>query len=126
MLTPNDVTTQSEDSIATIERAIDEQRLADRVPHRFPMRLTAMGCASSLSCVSENISEGGCFTHLPANSGLAVGQRCEVEFSPDPASAASHIAGETHYATVIRTNSIIRKEGPVTGTGLRFDQPLFL
>ena len=125
MLTPNNTAAAAE-GVATIERAIDEQRLAGRDPHRLPMRLTAVGCATSLSCVSENISEGGCFTHLPAGAGLSVGQRCEVEFSPDATSSAAHLAGEVHYATVIRTNSIIKKDGSVLGAGLRFDQPLFL
>ena len=126
MLTPNDGTPPISDSVATIERAIDEQRLADRDSHRLPMRLTALGCATSLACVSENISEGGCFTHLPSDAGLVVGQRCEIEFTPDPSdTAAADLAGEVRYATVIRTGAVIRKGGAMIGTGLRFDQPLF-
>ena len=127
MLASDDMTTPNGDAVATIEQAIDEQRANDRDRHRFPMRLTPMGCATSLSCVSENISEGGCFTHLPADCGLSVGQRCEIEFSQEPTDAAAHLAGEVRYATVIRTSHIgaTAPATPLTGTGLRFDQPLY-
>lgn len=125
MLTSN-AATSSSTSVAAIEEAIDEKRVASREPHRFSMRLTALGSTTSLSCVCENVSEGGCFTRLPANSGLYVGQRCELEFAPEGADqATAKLAGEICYATVVRTETVARAAGTTIGTGLRFDQPLF-
>lgn len=125
MLTSN-AGTSSSTSVAAIEEAIDEKRVAAREPHRFSIRLTALGSPTSLSCVSENVSEGGCFTHLPASSGLYVGQRCELEFTPEGSDhAAAHLTGEICYATVVRTETIAKPAGATIGTGLRFDQPLF-
>lgn len=138
MLTPEDMTAPNSSAVATIEQAIDEQRATDRDRHQVPMRLTVMGRATSLSCVSENISEEGCFAHLPKDCGLSVGQRCEIEFSQAPGDAAAHLApgdavarlaGEVRYATVVRTSSInpAMPHGtpPLTGAGMRFDQPLY-
>ena len=125
MLTSN-ASTSSSTTVAAIEKAIDEKRVAAREPHRFPMRLTALGSSTSLSCFCENVSEGGCFTHLPPSSGLYVGQRCELEFTPEGSDqAAAHLAGEVCYATVVRTETIAKTAGTTVGTGLRFDQPLF-
>jgi len=125
MLTSNAVTSSSQ-GVAAIEQAIDEKRIAAREPHRFSMRLTALGSTDSLRCVSENVSEGGCFMHLPADAGLYVGQRCELEFTPEsPDHAGAHLAGEVCYATVVRTETVTLPTGTTVGTGLRFDQPLF-
>jgi len=125
MLTSN-AAASSSSSVAVIEEAIDEKRIAARESHRFRMRLTALGSSTSLSCVSDNVSEGGCYMYLPANAGLHVGQRCELEFTPEGADhAAAHVAGEICYATVVRTETVARPTGSTIGTGLRFDQPLF-
>lgn len=113
--------TTSATGVAAVHQAIDEKRFADRTAHQIPMKLTALGCTSSLACVSENLSEVGCYTQLPTDSGLTVGQRCEIEFSPE----SEHLAGEVCYATVVRTENLAHPGGPKVGTGLRFDQPLY-
>jgi len=113
-------------NVAVIEEAIDEKRIASREANRFRMRLTVLGSSTSLACTSENVSEGGCYLHLPPSAGLSVGQRCELEFTPEPNDrAAAHLAGEICYATVVRTETVARPTGTTIGTGLRFDQPLF-
>ena len=59
-----------------------------------------------------------CNVQVPLALGLRVGQRCEIVLSNDE--------GESHYATVVRTEPIAKAPNPIVGAGLRFDQPLFL
>lgn len=126
MLTPEGAQSQPLDGFASMVNTTDERRTDERQPRQFAMRLTAMGESASHDCTCVNVSEGGCFTQLPADAGLMVGQRCELEFIPAAGHAdASHLAGEICYATVVRTESVTGPTGPAIGTGLRFDQPLF-
>lgn len=123
MLTPEGAQARPIGDFASVANATDERRADERRPRKFAMKLTAMGNSVSHDCMSVNVSEGGCFTNLPADAGFMVGQRCELEFIPAGGQAnASHLAGEICYATVVRTESV---SGPAIGTGLRFDQPLF-
>ena len=107
--------------------AVDERRNATRVRRGYPMKLTSLGCSGPQRCHAEDISECGLYVRVPADSGLAVGQRCELNFEKHTASPdLSKLAGETCYATVVRTNVFTDGPKPIVGAGLRFDQPLFL
>ncbi len=102
----------------------DDQRASHRLPKGVPMRLTGLGSLMAHECTAMNLSEGGVYVRLPADSGLCVGQRCELSFLAHAEMRA--LAGEKRYATVVRTEPV--REAPTTdvGAGLRFDQPLFL
>jgi len=127
MLTPKGAPARPLDDFASMVNTTEERRADERHPRQFAMRLTAMGDSASHDCTSVNVSEGGCFTTLPADAGFTVGQRCELEFVPAGGQVdASHLAGEICYATVVRTESVSGPTGPAIGTGLRFDQPLLV
>lgn len=104
-----------------------ERREANRESHSVRITLSARGWSESRSCSTQDLSESGLYVRLPATCGLSVGQRCEVGFegNVDPTKPSS-VAGETRYATVVRTDAIAPASGKQIGAGLRFDQPLFL
>ena len=103
-----------------------DRRAAARQSWSLPLRLNAMGRADAHLCKSCDIAAGGVFVEVPADYGLVVGQRCEVMVLPATDDADSRlIAGETRYATVVRTERLPDSLSNV-GAGLRFDQPLYL
>ena len=97
---------------------MDERRSTPRFPRRVTAKVIGVGAAEVFRCTTEDISENGLYVQVPLASGLRVGQRCEVMLSDD--------GGESHYATVVRTEPIAKAPNPIVGAGLRFDQPLFL
>ncbi len=108
--------------------AVDEDRReANRESQCVRITLSARGWSESQSCSTQDLSESGLYVRLPVACGLSVGQRCEVGFegNVDPAKP-SCAAGETRYATVVRTDAISPASDKRIGAGLRFDQPLFL
>lgn len=115
-------------SFAGLETAtVDDRRIAARFASKLGVTLTAMGSAKAHPCRAEDLSEGGLFVHLPAELGLSVGQRCEVRFPANPDSPKfSNCAGETRYATIVRTQMLEDAPKKMLGAGLRFDQPLFM
>lgn len=106
---------------------VDDRRIGTRFPSKLGVTLTAMGSANAHPCRAEDLSEGGLFVHLPTALGLSVGQRCEVRFPKKTDSPKfSNCAGETRYATVVRTQMLKDAPRKMLGAGLRFDQPLFM
>ena len=102
----------------------EEQRASPRKRKGVPVRLTGVRGTLSLECTAEDISEGGVYVRVPVNSGLSVGQRCELNFLAHAESGA--LAGEKRYATVVRTKPIKDPTITAVGAGLRFDQPVYL
>jgi len=109
------------------DTAVDERRTSARVRRGFPIKVTSLGHNLAHPCHAEDLSEGGLFVRVPTESGLTVGQRCELTFD-DKAGAPDlpNLGGETCYATVVRTKLLKDGAKPVIGAGLRFDQPLYL
>ncbi len=106
---------------------IDERRLSTRLAGPVSVLVTGLGSTAVHGCMVEDISESGAYLQVPEESGLAVGQRCEVSFSSDEEAAGpASLAGETCYATVVRSRRLSKGEHALVGLGLRFDQPLFL
>lgn len=109
------------------DTAVAERRGAVRFRRGFPVKVTSLGQNMTHTCHAEDLSEGGLYVHMPTDSGLTVGQRCELTFAKEAgAPDLPNLGGETCYATVVRTK--LFKDGikPVIGAGLRFDQPLYL
>ena len=112
--------------VTETDTAVEERRASKRADRKVTLQLKGMGCNETHLYTTKDICEGGLFLHVPMESGLAVGQRVEVVLedeteSPEPPS----FAGETHYATVVRTELLAEAAKPTIGAGLRFDQPLF-
>ena len=86
-----------------------------------------MGSSDKHHCAVEDVSEDGLFVQVPLQCGLMVGNRVEVVFA-DVADAPllAMLAGESCFATVVRTASLEHASPELVGAGLRFDQPLFL
>ena len=97
---------------------MDERRSTPRFRKRLTAKIIGVGAAEVFRCTTEDISDNGLYVQVPLASGLRVGQRCEVVLPDD--------VGESHYATVVRTEPIAKAPDPIVGAGLRFDQPLFL
>lgn len=116
-----------EPTVTETKTAVEERRASKRADRKVTLQLKGMGCTETHLYTTKDICEGGLFLHVPVENGLAVGQRVEVVLgdeteSPRPLS----FAGETHYATVVRTELLAEAAKPTIGAGLRFDQPLFL
>ncbi len=91
------------------------------------IKLSAIGWKACQTFTTDDLSEGGLYVRVPSNCGLALGQRCEVGFLDNAnVSGIGGIAGETRYATVVRTYTVPANSGELIGAGLRFDQPLIL
>jgi hypothetical protein len=106
-----------------------ERRMGLRRPLRVQASLLPLGDADAITCISDNIGEGGMHAVVPIGYGLAVGQRYELVLGEPGRSIDDSgvlTCGEGHYATVVRTELIIRDQGHQVGVGLRFDQPLVL
>lgn len=89
--------------------------------------LTCLEKGGAHCCVAEDLSASGVFVYVPADSGLAVGNRVEVTLGGiSGVGEASNLCGEKRYATVVRTQECKEADRPLLGAGLRFDQPLFL
>ena len=71
---------------ALLSPAIDERRMSSRLTGRVPVLVTGLGSTAVHGCMVEDISETGAYLQVPEESGLTVGQRCEVNFSSDEAS----------------------------------------
>lgn len=106
--------------------AVEERRTAHRLCSKVSIRLTAIGCCEGHPCLVQDISEDGLYVLVPQEHGLVVGMRLEVIFADDAESPApAALAGETCYATVVRTVTLLSDAPHMVGAGLRFDQPLF-
>ena len=124
LVDPKDTAT-TEDGVTSA--VADERRATTRLPWNLSLKLTGLGRTEVHRCATHDISEGGLYVRVPAKSGLAVGQRCEVLFEDNVDSAKpSSVVGEMRYATVVRTQRLTEGSTRVVGAGLRFDQPLFL
>ena len=123
----NTMTAVLEPPAPTTTALAENRRTAERVRKSLSVKLTGMGWTKGQSCVAEDIGEGGIYVRLPANSGLSVGQRCALMF-PEGLTPPqlSTLAGETVYATVVRTELLAEGAKQLVGAGLRFDRPLFL
>lgn len=107
--------------------AVEERRVAQRTSGPLSIQLTTDGCPGGHSCSVSDISEEGLYLSVPSDSGLCVGQRCEVTFgskADSPEWAA--LQGEARYATVVRTAKLADGSTTRVGAGLRFDQRLYL
>lgn len=106
--------------------AVEDRRASKRADRKVTLQLKSMGCSQTHLYTTKDICEGGLFLHVPAESGLAVGQRVEVVLGDEKESSKpANFVGETHYATVVRTELLAEAAEPTIGAGLRFDQPLF-
>ncbi len=125
---PDSATIQTADVlVGDIGTTAEERRTSNRHPMSLTMKLTPMGLPEGQRCAIEDISEGGLYVCVQADAGLAVGQRVEVAFEDEAGQPASPgPAGETHFATVVRTKLLAEATKDRIGAGLRFDHPLFL
>ncbi len=125
---PDSATIQTADVLAgDMSAAVEERRTSNRHPLDLALKLTSMGIPDGQRCTIEDISEGGMYVCVQAEAGLTVGQRVEVAFEDQgkqPTSTGP--AGETHFATVVRTKLLAEATKDKIGAGLRFDRPLFL
>ena len=112
---------------ADVGTVTQDRRTSRRRDRRINLTLTGLGSTDSFACTTDDISEGGVYVRLPADVGLAVGKRVEVQFGNDVQSAKpASFSGESCFATVVRTQLHTQEPKPMIGAGLRFDQPLFL
>jgi hypothetical protein len=110
-----------------LDTVVDERRASRRSGRRINVTLAGLGAGDGLRCVSEDICAGGLYVHVPAGSGLSVGNRVEVTFGDEvESSVPSPFRGESCFATVVRTKSHSQESPATLGAGLRFDQPLYL
>jgi hypothetical protein len=116
-----------ESSVAVVDTLVEDRRNGERLRRTLPLKLSGLGWTKCQACVAEDIGEGGLYLRLPAAAGLTVGQRCELlvpeKLAPQQ---LSNLAGETVYATVVRTELLAEGAKQLVGAGLRFDRPLFL
>ncbi|MGD2110007.1 MAG: PilZ domain-containing protein [Phycisphaerae bacterium] len=106
---------------------VEDRRAAVRMRRGFPIRVASLGQKVTHSCHADDISEGGLFVRVPTESGLTVGQRCELTFEQNESEPdAPPLGGDTCYATVVRTKLLHGEGKSMIGAGLRFDQPLYL
>lgn len=103
---------------------VDDRRSTRRVDARLGMKLFAPGLEEPLSVDATDVSESGLYAHLPQACRLTVGQRCEVIFDGGP--GMEGLAGESRYATVVRTEPVGDAAERSVGAGLRFDHPIYL
>lgn len=106
---------------------IDERRNAPRLHESLPMRLTGVGCSKEHGCTTTDIGESGLYVKMAGDCGVDVGQRCELHFPEETkGSQLSEVAGESRYATVVRTELLKHGADKLVGVGLRFDRPMYL
>ena len=109
------------------DTAVAERRASVRIHRGFPVKVTSLGQNMTHACHAEDLSEGGLYVHMPTDSALTVGQRCELTFEKDAgAPDLPNLGGETCYATVVRTKLLKDGVKSMIGAGLRFDQPIYL
>lgn len=108
----------------SVHALVDERRSTQRVDARLGMKLLAPGLEEPLCVDATDLSESGLYAHLPQACRLTVGQRCEVIFDGGP--GMERLAGESRYATVVRTEPLGDPAERSVGAGLRFDNPLYL
>jgi hypothetical protein len=104
-------------------RRRDERRDCLRLPCQVAVRLKTLGHALSDWSVSRDVSASGLAVKVAAQSGLAVGQRCELEVLEDD--PRLHLTGEQFFATVVRTAPVSDDEEHIQA-GLRFDREIYL
>jgi len=109
--------------------SLEERRFSRRLRESLTAKLIGLGASDVISGDALDVSEGGVFVHLPYDSGVRVGQRYEVMLSCCGATGRSsdlaNCLGESCYATVVRTELLLKSASPGLGAGMRFDQPLF-
>ena len=105
-----------------------ERRGSPRQPLKVEACLIPLGGTDAITCVSDDIGEGGMHVTVPIGYGLAVGQRHELILAmPGASSGAGRVlTGEGHYATVVRTQLRLGQGADQISVGLRFDQPLVM
>ena len=105
----------------------EDRRGAVRLAVDLAAKLAPLRPGNELTCAADNVSAGGAHLRAPVAAGLTVGQRLEVGFDPGAENARQvNLAGESRYATVVRTEPRRYQSESLVGVGLRFDQPLFL
>ncbi len=106
---------------------IDERRNTPRLHESLCLQLTGIGCPKEHGCTATDIGENGLYVEMAADCGVDVGQRCELHFPEvTKASQLSEVAGESRYATVVRTELLKHGASKLVGVGLRFDRPMYL
>jgi len=109
------------------DTSVEDRRASTRLPNEIPTKLTPLGQSHVHQCHTQDISTSGLFVHVPAASGLGVGQRVEVILGDDKTPKSFPGVGSMAcYATVVRTQRVADSETRVMGAGLRFDHPVFL
>ena len=104
----------------------DERRVSPRIAKPLSVDLLGSLGSDGQACTAIDVSESGVYLRIPSGFPVTVGQRCEVRFkAPAESSQLSGLAGESCYATVVRTERRNEGTASMTGAGLRFDQPLF-
>jgi hypothetical protein len=120
------LTSTNEDHIAA-QLLSDERREGSRRSVTLQAKLVGPFGEQAFTCDAENLAEAGLHIRIPVESGLCVGQRYEVRFEAGTlGDTLSHLAGESRFATVVRTEPSRFPDSQEMGVGLRFDQPLFL
>ncbi len=89
-------------------------------------KVRSLGCGEVYDGPAEDVSEGGLYVQVPLSRSLAVGQRCEVHLADEEGATLTCLAGQSCYATVVRTELVTTGTRKLLGAGMRFDQPLFL
>lgn len=117
----------SDANASGVSAVAEERREAERKAVAVSVRLVGLGNTEAVSCSAADVSEGGMCLRAPVESGLQVGQRCELTVAAGEGTAglASALVGQ-HFATVVRTERVTVGTTPMIGAGVRFDQPLFL
>lgn len=110
-------------AVMDVSAVVDERRSCRRSRRDVTMNLRTMGRSDVHCCSARDISEGGLYVCVPVEYGLTVGRRVEVAFADDGESPS--FAGESYYATVVRTTRLADAAEDLIGAGLRFDRPLF-
>lgn len=121
------------DAIAARERALDgieERRQSRRASPPVCAALRSLAGVEIPASPADNISEDGLRLTVPVGFGVAVGQRYEVVLQrEDPAGTHRDLIVDGHYATVVRTEILLRDRDhghDRIGVGFRFDAPIVL
>lgn len=110
-----------------LEAIVDEKRATARQSRAMTAHVVRLGTKAVTQAAMRNISEGGLFLTVAPSAGLSVGQRCELELFEADGSPLGCLAGETCFATVVRTQVMMTESSQrLVGAGLRFDHPLYL
>jgi hypothetical protein len=104
----------------------NDRRASARMASGLIATVESRECGEIYDGPADDISEGGLYVRVPLSRSLGVGERCEVRLSDPSGATPACLAGETCYATVVRTEVVTSGSETFLGAGLRFDRPLFL